>query len=367
MDVVITSLGMVSSVGGDVVTACAAIRAGIVRAQPLTYFEVLDEASQDLEPITGHPVRGLTEGFTIIGRWLRLARACVADLLHQGALPDATHAAFWRATGLRVVVPHLLDDRFGGDANDASASTEPVRLAYLQPLLGALHLPIEERNVDILCLGSTGAIQSIQEASRWLQARGLDRVLVIAADSYCDPLTLEWLAGARRLKTPENPVGLMPGEAGACFLLEAAASARRRKPAMCFPIASAAVRIEQHHLFSRKPNTGVALAEALEETLVGAALEVPFAGSIVSDLNGENWRANEWGYARLRLESRLAAGLHLMLPALSLGDTGAASGAGGVCVAARALARGYARGAQILVVSSSERGHVGAMCLSMKG
>ncbi|RKH15028.1 hypothetical protein D7Y13_09950 [Corallococcus praedator] len=367
MDIVITSLGMVSSVGRGVVATCAAIRAGIACAQPLTYFEVLDEASQEMEFITGHPVRGLTEGFTIIGRWLRLARACVSDLLHQGALPDATHASFWRLTGLLVVTPYLNDDRFGGDAGDAPASKELVQLAYLQPLLEALRLPIEERNVDVLCQGPAGAIHSIHEARRWMETRGLERVLVIAADSYCDPLTLEWLAWYRRLKTPENPCGLMPGEAAAGFLLESSASARRRQPSMCFGIAGSAVRFEQSHFFSQKPNAGVALTEALDEALLGAELKVPFAGSIVSDLNGENWRANEWGYARLRMERRLADRFHQVLPALSLGDTGAASGAGGVCVAARALARGYSRGEHILVVSSSERGHVGAMCLTMKG
>lgn len=366
MDIVISSLGMVSSVGRDVVTACAAIRAGIVRARPLTYFQVLDETSQEMEPITGHPLRGLTEGFTIIGRWLQLARACVADLLHQGALPDSSHASFWRSTGVLAVTPYHNDDRFGSEASDASSSTEPVRLAYLQPLLDALRLPIDERNADILCLGPAGAIHAIHQASRWMATRGLERLLVIAVDSYCDPLTLEWLAGYRRLKTPENPYGLMPGEAGACFLLESAASARRRQPPMWFATSSVAVRVEQNHFFSRKPNVGVALAESLEETLTGAALKGPFTGSLVSDLNGENWRANEWGYARLRLEQRLAEGFHLILPAISLGDTGAASGAVGVCVAARALARGYARAEQILVVSSSERGHVGAMCLAMK-
>ncbi|RYZ17848.1 MAG: hypothetical protein EOO70_00775 [Myxococcaceae bacterium] len=367
LDLVITSLGMVSSVGRDVVMACAAIRAGIACAQPLTYFEALDEASQEMEPVTGHPIRGLTEGFTLIGRWLLLARACVADLIHQGALPDATHASFWHATGIRVVTPYHGDERFGVEASDAAPSREPIRRAYLQPLLEALRLPIDERNADLLCQGPSGAIQSIHEASGWMEARGLERMLVIAADSYCDPLTLEWLAGYRRLKAPENPQGLMPGEAGACFLLESAASARRRSPSMCFAIASAAIRVEQNHFFSRKPNTGIALAEALEETLAGAMPRAPFAGCMVSDLNGENWRANEWGYARIRLAQWFAEGPSLMLPAVSLGDTGAASGAGSVCVAARALARGYARGAQILVVSSSERGHVGAMCLSMKG
>lgn len=366
MDIIISGLGMVSSVGRDVVTACAAIRAGIVRARPLTYFRVLDETSQEMEPITGHPLRGLTEGFTIIGRWLQLARACVADLRHQGALPGSAHASFWRATGILAVTPYHNDDRFGGEASDASSSTEPIRLAYLRPLLEALRLPIDERNADILCVGPAGAIQAIHQANRWMTPRGLERLIVIAVDSYCDPLTLEWLAGYRRLKTPENPCGLIPGEAGACFLLESTVSAHRRQPSMWLSIPSVTLQAEQNHFFSQKPNLGVTLASCLEETLTGAALKGPFTGSLVLDLNGENWRANEWGYARLRLEQRLAENLHLILPAISLGDTGAASGAVSVCVAARALARGHARADQILVVSSSERGHVGVMCLAMR-
>jgi 3-oxoacyl-[acyl-carrier-protein] synthase-1 len=368
LEVVVTSLGMVSSVGRDVVTACAAMRAGIVRAQPLTYFQALDETSQEMEPITGHPVRALTEGFTIIGRWLGLARGCVSDLLRQGALPDASDVAFWRSTGVLAVTPYHDDDRFGGEASDdAPPSTEPVRLAYLQPLLEGLGLPIDERNAEVLCLGAAGAVHAIHQASRWMADRGLERLLVIAVDSYCDPLTLEWLLQYRRLKTPEHPQGLMPGEAGACFLLESAASARRRQPPMQLAIVSAAVRMEKDHFFTRKPNLGVALAEALEEVLAGAALKAPFAGSLVSDLNGENWRANEWGYARLRLGQKLAEGLHLVLPATSVGDTGAASGAVGLCVAARALVRGYARAEHVVTVSSSERGQVGAVCLKLKG
>lgn len=367
MEVRITSLGMVSSVGQDVVTACAAIRAGIVRARPLPYFQVLDETSQEVGPITGHPVRALTEGFTIIGRWLRLARGCIADLLRQGSLPDASHTSFWGSTGVLAVTPYHDDDRLGGEASDEPSSTEPVRSAYLQPLLEALRLPIDERHAEVLPIGPAGAIHAIHQAARWMEARGLERLLVIAVDSYCDPLTLDWLAGYGRLKTPENPCGLMPGEAGACFLLESAASARRRHPPMRFAISSAAVQVEKNHFFSRKPNLGVALAESLRETVAGAALKGPFEGSLVSDLNGENWRSKEWGHALLRLRPYLGEGLHLMLPATSVGDTGAASGAVNVCVATRALVRGYARAEHILVVSSSERGQVGAVCLKREG
>ncbi len=52
-----------------------------------------------------------------------------------------------------------------------------------------------------------------------------------------------------------------------------------------------------------------------------------------------------------------------MVPAASLGDVGAASGAVARGVTARSFARGYARGPATLIVSSSERGDVGALVL----
>ncbi|MBU8899862.1 hypothetical protein KRR26_30050 [Corallococcus sp. M34] len=289
----------------------------------------------------------------------------MADLLRQGAIPDRTPTSFWQATGLLVVTPYH-DERFGSEPTEAPSSDEPIRMAYLHPLLAALKLPIDLNNVGLLRQGPAGTIHAISQGSHWMSQRGLERLIVIAADSYCDPLTLDWLMSARRIKTPEVPCGLMPGEAGACLLLETATSARRRNPPMCFPVLGAAVREEPCHFFSRKPNVGAMLAASLAEALGGTARREPFTGSIVSDLNGENWRATEWGYARVRLARSISDALHVMMPATSLGDTGTSSAMVSVCVAAMALRRGYARAEQILVVSSSERGHVGALRLSMK-
>ncbi|NOJ81800.1 hypothetical protein HNV28_26285 [Myxococcus xanthus] len=247
-----------------------------------------------------------------------------------------------------------------GDAEDASPSTEPVRLAYLEPLLEALQLPIEERNAEVLCLGHAGALHAIHQAKHWMESHGLERLIVVAVDSYCEPLTLEWLAGHRRLKTLTNPCGLMPGEAGACFLLESTLSARRRQPPMQVGVSSAAVREEHADPGQGGRNPGDVLAGCLAESLAGDIAGGAFGGSLVLDLNGENWRSSEWGYARVRLRDYLRDDVQLMLPATSVGDTGAASGAVNVCVAIRALARGYARSDKVLVASSSERGHVGS-------
>ncbi|NVI97401.1 hypothetical protein HV824_04610 [Myxococcus sp. AM009] len=81
------------------------------------------------------------------------------------------------------------------------------------------------------------------------------------------------------------------------------------------------------------------------------------------DLNGEEWRAKEWGHARVRLSSRLDGVAKWIVPGTSVGDVGAASGLVGLCVAVRSLTRRYATGPQVLVVSSSEWGDAGAVLL----
>ena len=74
----VTGIGMVSSLGLDVVTSCAAARAGIVRAQELD-VQIVDRETQDLVPVVGHVIP-LTQGFTHTGRLLRIAQLALADL-----------------------------------------------------------------------------------------------------------------------------------------------------------------------------------------------------------------------------------------------------------------------------------------------
>jgi 3-oxoacyl-[acyl-carrier-protein] synthase-1 len=66
----------------------------------------------------------------------------------------------------------------------------------------------------------------------------------------------------------------------------------------------------------------------------------------------------DWGHALVRLRKDLPAfqDVRAVYSAASFGDTGVASGALGVCMAARAFARRYAPAARALVLSSSDEG-----------
>jgi 3-oxoacyl-[acyl-carrier-protein] synthase-1 len=355
----ITSLGMISSVGFGVVPACASIRAGIARPRPLHSFQVLSSEPAEALPLTAHPVEGYTEGFAWVGRWLRLATGALGDLLRYGELPEETDSRFWDRTGLVAALPFPDEESLSG-RYDQDLSL--LKRAYLPTLLRVARLPIQAEHTHVIWSGHVGSIDAVCHAHRMLQSAGVDRVVIVAADSYLDETTLNELLSQRRLKTPDVPCGMAPGEAAACFLVESQRSARTRKPAVEALIRAAVTARDEQFSF-RSPHTGAVLAQVMEQALDMADVTTPFVGDIHTDLNGENWRASQLAHARVRLSHRFSDRIRIGATALSLGDVGAASGAVSVCVTCRSYRRGYALSDTSLVVSLSESGHCGALVL----
>jgi 3-oxoacyl-[acyl-carrier-protein] synthase-1 len=361
MDLLITSLGMICSVGHDVATACASVRAGLSRPKPIPHFSILDPETQEPISLNGYPLAGFAEGFNIVGFWIRVGLAALEDLIAYGHLPGPTDVAFWSNTGLIATTPPVNDARF---ESDDSITPDFMKKAYLNRLLQVFPYPLRAANLDIVCVGHGGAIRAIERAQAMISERGMERVIVLAVDSYLDPMTLEWLAVRDRLKTAENPVGLIPGEAGACFLVETRTSAQRRQGRAVASVAMPGLSLEPNHFFSGNLSQGEGLEAAARGALSSAASRQPFEGLIFSDCNGEEWRAYELGCARVRLSSDVGPAATFMFPCMSLGDVGAASGAVAVCLAARSLERGYAGYDRVLVLSSSDYGHIAAVCVS---
>jgi 3-oxoacyl-[acyl-carrier-protein] synthase-1 len=352
---------MISAVGPDLVNSCAAIRAGLVRSEAIPYFSLLDSESQETAPLIGRPIRGFTEGFFVQGLWIRLGVACLGGLVEHAALPDRSDKEFWSATGLLAVTPPITGARF---ECDDTYTTQQLKSAYLGRLMEVAPFPISYENMDVICIGHAGTIAAVGRAGTMIAGMGLERVIILAVDSYLDPLTLDWLVELGRLKTAANPVGLIPGEAGACFMVESLGGSQSRRAAVRAVIQEPALGSEESHYFSGKKTQGVALAGAISLALSQCAAPAPFMGDVISDLNGEEWRAYELACAQVRLSKQLDGEATITFPAGSLGEVGSASGAVAICIAARSLERGYARQETVLVASSSDYGQVGAVCLS---
>jgi 3-oxoacyl-[acyl-carrier-protein] synthase-1 len=358
MRLAITGVGLMTSVGHDVHTACASIRAGIQRPHEMTHFSVLDTAEQKLVPLMGRPVAGYTEGFVGIGLWLRLARASLQDLRREARLPDSINIDFWNNTALLVVTPELAAGRFD---DDEEITAQNLSSLYVEPLVRAMGWPILDEFREIISVGHSGTVEAVKRAEGLLRGQ-VERVIIVCADSLLDAYSLEWLAVGERLKNDENPFGVIPGEAGASFMLESETAATQRgAPISAFISAFSMAKIERSPL-AGDPMLGDALARTLGAILAAEELR-PFVGICICDINGEPWRSQDWGAARARLGPQLTDSMRWVFPCESLGDTGSASAAVALCFGSEALLRGHADCSSIMITSTSDSGTVGALCL----
>ncbi len=317
MTAVITAMGAVTSVGRSVPSACAALRARITRPRKLGHFRVVDEENQEEVGLMAHPLKGYTEGFNLVGRWLRLAHGCMEDLLEAPGAPSPVDARFWARTGLVGVLP-APGSLLPGDEDEAG----PLLNLTLRPFREELGLAVPDSSLEVVALGHAGLAFALE--------RGL-----------------RLLASGR-----------------VCFLLEREAEARRREATPLARVTASVTGQETSAQPERRYFPGIALAGCAREALERSSARMPFNGDFYVDLNGEPWRSRLWGGALTRLRPHLEdPGVHLV--ASSVGDTGSASAALGLCLAAYELAWGHARSRLSLVTSTSDDGAVG--CVAVQG
>lgn len=338
---------MVSTVGYDVVSACAALRAGITRPAPLD-FQVASRDDLAVEAVMGHPLTGVSDGFSGLGLYVHLASLAVRDLLLYARLA-AAGSDFWRDTALWVCTSPPRSE----DEEDAEALQRLLESRLCADLVRRMGLAIPPEHQRLVPRGHVSVLDAVAEASDALAQGRVRRALVVGVDSLVGEEALRWLAFHRRLKTPEQAAGLMPGEAAAALLLESEAVVRRRQAVSAGLVS--AVEVLAPSGDTRDVPPGLALARVIEATTAQASR----IHTVYGDLNGEEWRARQWGTALVRFSQRPAfQALRQSWPAISLGDTGAASGAIQLALACRTFLRDPASGDTALVWSHADSGTV---------
>ena len=74
MRLAITGLGMLSTLGDDVISSCAALRCGLVRPAPLRFEVYSEDEEEGVARVVGHPLQGVTNGFEGIGLYINRSR-----------------------------------------------------------------------------------------------------------------------------------------------------------------------------------------------------------------------------------------------------------------------------------------------------
>lgn len=355
----ISGVGLASAVG-DAVTGSAAIRAGISRPRGLGALTIVGDDPEPVE-VSGHPVAGCTDGAAFLGRWIRLAHRALGDLAGRDGFPPLHDFTSWKRTGLLAVVPEDDPARFSVvDRIDDGYIAE----RYVRRLIELLDWPLEPAQVRIVRKGRVGPIAGLLTALDDLTSGRYDRVIVLATDSLVETRSLQWLDAMGQLKTPARPVGVMPGEAAACLLLETPQAARARDVRPHARLESAVIGEAPQSEDDGGRRLGYAWAEVMEAALAQARVSRPFGGDLIADLSGLERHAHDFGMAQLQLNKKgWTAQTRVRLPAASIGDTGVASVAIALVVGTRSLVRREALQPAVLVAGRDDGGHVGAACL----
>ena len=283
-------------------------------------------------------------------RWNTLCAAALRDLAAHlpAALPYDPKRAAWT---LQLVLP---DDARGDVPADLAERLRP----------GFDTWPYPWRQIRVIRGGHAIGVQALRNAA--LEAAERDRfhaTVVLGIDSQLSAAALGWLEsqgllhgahGSYRRQARANPYGRIPGEAAAAVALTTEPDA-----AYWCTLTGTATAQEPVTRSVPQPCIGMGLTLAARQALnLAAQGPRPCSGEpvarVTADLNGEPYRADEFGFTALRLAKALAPDYQRIVPALCTGDIGAATAILHTALAAYAFHARNLPGKHLLLAGSDD-------------
>lgn len=195
----------------------------------------------------------------------------------------------------------------------------------------------------------------------------IDACVVAAADSYMEPETLEWLEECDQLHSAgslNNAWGFVPSEGAGALLLARANVVEKLRLMPLARVVGTGISFEPNRI---KTET-ICLGEGLTQAFRGALATLPAdvkVTDIYCDMNGEPYRADEFGFAAVRVKERFDSVSDFVAPADCWGDVCAASGPLHIGLALIASRKNYSKGQKAMIWASSEAGERSAVVMAM--
>jgi 3-oxoacyl-[acyl-carrier-protein] synthase-1 len=333
----VTGIGAFTALGEDRASTCAALRSGIAALMLTKRFPLLgpDPEWDPPEPIRAARLPTLPVDLPAPERLRRMAIAAMGEAMRSAGIQRGDLPS----TALLVAVPSG-DGAVAGWRLDDFAN-EIVREAGLSSL--AL---VEQR-----ANGHASVVELLHRAAEIAgDRRARRRVVVLGADTYLSSDRVRELDAAGRLASERAPEGFSAGEGAVALVVDS-----RPEKAPLARLTAFGFGHEADAYASDRAPSGKGMEAAILAACAGLPDDAQVAW-ILSDLNGEPYRAMEWGAAASRLGARVAEELEMQHPADALGDIGCASGALLVAMAVDALAEGYAPSVRAFVSTASDAG-----------
>ena len=353
-EIVVTGIGMRTSLGNTAVQTCAAVRASISRLREWPYFGTSDGEEGGLVAAATLPDLG-------DGHWTEKAIELIAqpifESLWQAKLYELSSELNRSRFRIGVFLATPYQDRGGVDVGDDGYAT------FIDEFQQFLTEQMQVGEVKVYPAGHAAGLIAISQACQEIANQQIDLAVVCGVDSLLDATYLEELFDQDLLKSELESSGIVPGEAGVALVLESVAHAERRQVVPMAAIRSLAMGMQAAD--SGTPAaTGEALSECIQTVLKTHAPDgSPTISRVIVDLNGQRSRFLEWATVETRCMHALPRGWRIQHPADCFGDTGAAFGTLAIALAANGYSRGYPPVDGTLICCSSARGERAAAAI----
>ena len=295
--IAVAAAGAITPVGLGLVDSIASI---YTRVQ---LFEDLGALDTDGEPLSGMKIP-FADGMTATERLAAMALSVIDECTARIDAASQPIPLILCCPEAGTVAPDAVD--------------LPARL--LAEVTVKAPVPIDRARSRVIARGRAGALEALGAGLALLKEASVPCCLVGGVDSLVDDDRVQALADDRRLLTPTNKDGFIAGEAGAMLLLT-----HRPGPDALATWLGAAAGNEEATRGSDRPITGAGMQEAMSKALALAKTPYETLACLAHDFSGEERYFEEL----LLASSRLAKGNAnntVEIPALSVGETGAAAG-----------------------------------------
>jgi 3-oxoacyl-[acyl-carrier-protein] synthase-1 len=336
--VVVAGLGARTSIGASAAASAAAVRAGIAGFGQHPFM--IDTAGKRMIVASAPYI-----GMDVVG----------SERLAELAGPAAAEAATPLAVSPHKAPPLPL---FLGLPPARPGRDHPITAVEARVKSELERLGLSLGTVTPIETGHAAGVAAMQAAWRLIRSGGAAVALAGGVDSYLQPETLEWLEANDQLLSAgptNNPYGFIPGEAGGFTLLLTLGAAE----ALALDVTMELVALESARESKVIKTDAVCIGEGLTDLFrqLASHLQADIkVDDLYCDMNGEPYRADEFGFASVRAGAMFRAASDFIAPADCWGDVGAASGPLFVVLSAAAARRGYASGPLAGAFTSSESG-----------
>ena len=337
--VAILASGMVTAVGLNSASSCAAIRCAIDNFSETRFMDKGGEWIIGAQVPLDQPWRGL----------LKLVHMVVPAI--QECLGHIPHVKKEQVALLLCVAEKERPGRIEG--------LDDRLLEEIRAALGTLFHP----QTTVIAKGRVGGALALDLARRLIHDEHVPYCVIAGVDSYLTAACVAAYEDKGRLLTSRNSNGFIPGEAAAAILVGLISNSNGNE-LRCLGIGHGT---EKATMDSEEPLRADGLVEAFRNAFNDAECGFEQVDYRLTDANGEQYWFKEAALGMTRAMRVRKENFFLWHPADCIGETGAATASAALAFAASAAQKRYAPGPAVLCHVGNDAGDRFALILREEG